>query len=167
VALVDGGALVAQAPVQEGTAGVARWLQELIYGDLLSDAQLAGAAAAAEQAEGFVVEDSELAGYAEQVWAACLQETAKSDDEATGKQHRRCNPSCLRQRMTKQLPQARKLLASEGYTHLTRRLLEQGVVTYTVKHMRGCLSPIKSAEWGRDTRGVEVPSNRLPDDVVL
>jgi hypothetical protein len=62
--------------------------------------------------------------------------------KATGKQKRRCKPSCLRQRMIEQLPQARKLLASEGYTHLTRKLLEQGVVTYTVKHMRGCLSPI-------------------------
>jgi hypothetical protein len=42
------------------------------------------------------------------------------------------------------------------------------VVTYTVKHLRGCLSPVKSAEWqGRNSRGVEVSRQYLPPGVKL
>jgi hypothetical protein len=162
VALADGGALVAQAPVQEGTAGVARWLQELIYGDQLSDGQLASAAEAADQAEGFVVHDSELAGHVERVWAGCLQEEA-DEGEATGQQKLRCNAACLRQRLMEQ-PGLKTKLASPGWDRLfTRRLLEEGVVTYTVRNLRGCLSPVQSAEWmTRNIRGVEVPASRLP-----
>jgi hypothetical protein len=167
VALVDGGSLIQQAPTHEGAAGIARWLQELIYGDALSDKQLASAAAAMEQVDRFVIDKGELSGFAEQVWAACLQETP--DDDATpGKQRTRCNTACLRQRMLKLLPQTRKLLEAEGWdVYFTRKLLEQGVVTYTVKHMHGCLSPARSAEWGRNARGVEVPDHHLPDDVEL
>ena len=171
VALIDNGALLDKVPVHEGTAGLARWLQELIYGDLLTDTQLAAAAAAAEQAAGFVAQKSELTGYVEQVWTACLHEAPDDDDEAagTGIQQRRCNPACLRQRLLEQVPQARDLITSTGWEHrFTQKLLELGVVTYTVKHVRGCLSPTKSVEW-KDLycRGVEVPSRCLPAGVEL
>ncbi len=110
-----------------------------------------------------MVQKSELAGYAEQVWATCLQE-APDDDAEAGIQQRRCNPACLRERLLKQVPQARSLITSAGWDHrFTQKLLELGVVTYTVKHVRGCLSPTKSAEWkDQNCRGIEVPSRCLP-----
>jgi hypothetical protein len=166
VALSDGGARIREAPVHEGAAGLARWLQELIYGDLLSDTQLADAATAAEQAEAFVVHKSELADLAEKVWAGCLQEAAGEGEQVNPKARRlrRCNAACLRQRILEQYPRARSMLEGEGWSqHFTRRLLELGVVTYTVKNMSSCLSRARSAEWqGSFTRGVEVPEHRLP-----
>jgi hypothetical protein len=164
VALIDNAALLSKVPLEEGTAGLARWLQELIYGDVLTDKQLASAAAAAEakEASGFVIQKSELAGFAEQVWATCLQE-ASDDDAASGLQQRRCNPACLRQRMLKQIPRARKLLDAAGSAYFAQMLLEHDVVTYTLKNVRGCLSSSKSAEWRTlHARGVEVPRHRLP-----
>jgi hypothetical protein len=168
VALIDNAALLDKVPIHEGTAGLARWLQELIYGDLLTDKQLASADAAAEEASGFVIHASELTSYAEQVWARCLDE-APDDEEAAGIQKRRCNPACLRQRLLEHVPQARSLLKSVGWDRrFTQKLLVHGVVTYTVKHLRGCLSPTKSAEWkGQQRRGVEVPSRCLPAGVEL
>jgi hypothetical protein len=182
VALVDGGALLAKAPVQEGTAGLAGWLQKLLFGNVLSDAQLAAADAALQQAEGFVVHDSELAGYAEQVWAACARDGEEGEDgeddgdgdgEAsaakTSKPLPRCNPACLRQRILERFPEARKLLKSKGWEpRFTRKLLEHGVVTYTVKRLSGCLSPTKTVEWRtQNARGVEVPTHRLPAGLEL
>ncbi len=179
VALARGGGLLATAPTTEGAAGLSRWLQELLYGGLLSDAELDSDAAAAEQSLGFPVAENDLAGYAEQIWAECLQdapaasEASEADGEtraaatkAKQRQCRQCSPTCLRQRMAAQIPQARKLLGSKGYQHhFARRLLEQGVATYTHKHMKGCLSPVKSADWGREHRGIEVPLRRLPSNV--
>jgi hypothetical protein len=153
VALFDGGLLIREVPVDEGAAGIARWLQQLIYGDMLSDEQLANASAAAEQAEAFLMHESELAELAAKVWAGCLQETAgegetgdKAGDKAV-KRMTRCNPACLRQRILEQQPRARSLLEGEGWSrHFSRRLLEHGVVTYTVKNLRGCLSWAQSAQ---------------------
>jgi hypothetical protein len=166
VALFDNGLLIREAPAHEGTAGIARWLQQLIYGDLLSVDQLANAAGAAEQAEAFLMHESELAELAAKVWAGCLQETAgegETGDKAV-KRMTRCNPACLRRRILEQQPRARSLLEGEGWSrHFSRRLLEHGVVTYTVKNLRGCLSWAQSAQWQqRFTRGFEVPKHRLP-----
>jgi hypothetical protein len=149
--------LIPQAPLHEGTAGVARWLQELIYGDVLSDA-------AVEQSEGFEILDTELAGYAEQVWAACLKETQKDGVAGVGTQRRRCNAACLRQRLLELKPKLKKQFGAPGWNRLfSHRLIEQGVVTFTVKKLRGCLSPVKSLQWSlKPKRGVEVPVSRLP-----
>jgi hypothetical protein len=187
VALSDGGALLAKAPLHEGTAGLAGWLQELLYGDQLSDAQLAAADAAVQQAAGFVVHDSPLAEYVEQVWDACAREGEDSEDDKhgkdnkdgkdgkagdaakMGKQQRRCNPACLRQRILERFPDARKLLEAKGWEHrFSRRLLEHGLVTYALKELSGCLSPIKTAQWrSQHARGVEVPVHRLPAGLKL
>jgi hypothetical protein len=184
VALVDGGALLAKAPVDEGTAGLAGWLQELLFGDVLSDAQLAAADAAVLQARGFVVHDSELARYAEQVWASCALDGEDDEDDEdgkdgaatnaanaaeTGKPRRRCNPACLRQRILERFPDARELLEAKGWKHrFTRKLLEHGVVTYTVKELSSCLSPTKTVQWRTlCARGVEVPAHRLPAGLKL
>jgi hypothetical protein len=182
VALFDGASLIRQAPVHEGAAGLSRWLQQLLYGDLLSDAELASAAKAAEQAEAFIVHESELAALAMQVWAECLQESPDEDGDGEGgkdgkggppsspvKRRPRCNPACLRQRILSSVPRARNLLEAEGWDHFfSRKLLEQGVVTYTLKNLNGCLSAKKSPEWQqRKSRGVEVPRGRLPAGLKL
>jgi hypothetical protein len=53
-------------------------------------------------------------------------------------------------------------------SHFTRKLIEHGVVTYSVNNLRGCLSAVKSAEWQtRRCRGVEVPDYQLPADISL
>jgi hypothetical protein len=166
VALFDGASLIRMAPADKDAAGLARWMQKLLYGDVLSDAELASAAEATQQAESFVMHQSELAELAMQVWVSCLQETADKDDKSApaAKRLSRCNPACLRQRILERWPQSKSLLEGEGWhQHFTRRLLEQNVVTYTLKNLTGCLSPIKSVEWQqRFTRGVEVPAHRLP-----
>ncbi len=110
-------------------------------GDLLSDAQLASAAAAAERAEDFVTHkhESKLASFAAEVWAECLQEMPVEgaiDETPAATRLLRCNPACLRQRILSSFPCARGLLEAEGWDHyFARKLLEQGVVTYTVKHL--------------------------------
>jgi hypothetical protein len=44
-------------------------------------------------------------------------------------------------------------------------LMEQGGVTFAVRKMKGCLSPVESYRWRRSRhRGVEVPSYRLPEE---
>jgi hypothetical protein len=179
VALVDGGALLAKAPVQEDSAGLAGWLQKLLFGDVLSDEQLA-AADAAVQAKDFVIYDSDLARYAEQVWADCARDgedgedgdggkDAEDGEVETGKQLPRCNPSCLRQRILERFPDARDMLEAKGWKgRFGRKLLEHGVVTYSVKNVYGCLSPTKSAQWRtQHARGVEVPTHRLPAGLEL
>ena len=56
------------------------------------------------------------------------------------------------------------MLEAKGWkSRFSRRLLELGVVTYSVKNLCACLSPTKSVQWRTQyARGFEVPSHRLP-----
>ena len=95
--------------------------------------------------------------------------TAAKKGKKKDTQQLRCNPTCLRRRMLEKVPRSRALLESEGWKHyFSRKLLEQGVVTYAVKTMYGCLSPVQSDAWRtRKVRGVTVPKRRLPAGTTL
>jgi len=66
--------------------------------------------------------------------------------------------------MLELLPGSQALLESQGFKqYFLRKLLELGVVTYTVKNVSGCLNAAKSAEWRSSrARNMVVPDHRLP-----